>query len=122
MVKLIYKRIRLYMLYKKHVKMIKQNRLVSEMRYKKDIEKLEKEIHLEELEYFYNQTLFIFCPNCGDELISQATEFKRIESNNKGISVDIYTCSKCNKDCKFVNGIGPTPLLTTDEEIEKILD
>lgn len=109
--KLLWKRIQLYRLYKEYAYEIKY---ISDVRakffYKDRIKELEKEIKDLELEYFYNQSLFLYCPNCGEELISQ---YKGYEEN--GI-IMTYECDKCHHISNWVNGIAPIPMVIKNEE------
>lgn len=110
MFRLLWMRYKIYINYKKYSKSIKDGNHVLEMRYNNIIKELEEDIRLDELRYFYGQSLFVFCPNCGDELLSQRTDIERKDYANN-ISIDTITCNKCNHTDEWVNGILPLPTL-----------
>lgn len=118
MLKLLIKRIKLYKLYKEYSKFGKKYGYEkSNSKYMELIHKMEKEIECDELKYFYDQTLFIYCPNCKKELLSQHTKIDR-NGNLKLFwrSLDTIICTNCNHESKWVNGVSMLPKLVESEE------
>lgn len=96
MIKLFMMRYKLYNMYKswnktKNFTMLKQ------------IKKLEKEIEHKERVYLFNQTCFIYCPRCENELI--------FESHVKTTKfLEYYKCCKCGEESAWNFDIAPAPI------------
>lgn len=69
----------------------------------KQIKELEKEIEQKEKTYLFDQTCFIYCPRCGNELI--------FESHDRTSEyLEYYKCSKCGEESAWNFDIAPVPI------------
>lgn len=115
MFKLIYLKLKLYRLQKKH------NKLCDKEIYLQ-IKKLEGEIYVAERRHIYNQSTFVYCPCCNQELIGSISLFedpyesKTIRDRN-GDSAKLVkiTCERCGV-VSLWDFDAPAPILMREGE------
>lgn len=100
MFRLLYLRLKLFRLYKKDYKLIKNDEDRTEMII--EIENLLRLIYTEDSRYFYNQTNWVWCPKCHHDLVGTNSFFAETDHV-------YYKCSNCSTESKwdFNNGICP---------------